>query len=301
MRATLLAGACLTVAACSAAPPSPAPCPRPSVSAAPAPPTVAAPAPSQSSIPLAAASASPSSVEPGFGPMPGMPGLFSFGDAGGEGQCGAFQIVSHELHGGLGLTVHDSSGQVVTRLVPQLGIDSYYPSVCGDLNGDGTMDVLVQYSTGGAHCCHTEMVLTLEPAPKILLARDMGDGGHAVPVKLDGSKGYPLLLRDMILVEAALPVPFAGIPALPMILEWDGTKYVDGTKHHSAFVRARRDDALREVECDRDDEGCQEVRGALAAAYARLIGDWAAQRAKLAPPAQRSGDRILSWLVAAAR
>lgn len=314
-RAALL----LTLAAgCSGAPPPgpPARCPEPRVAAAATPssapsaaPSAPAagplgvapvpPAPAPATPPTSSAPAPASDTGP-FGPIKDLPELLEFREQGTTGQCGAYVVGPSPVDVAT-LQIRKPDGALVAQMRPLMGIDSYFASSCGDLTGDGTIELVVSYSTGGAHCCHTDVVLELVEPPRVLLAMDMGDGGYAYPVKLRPGKGYQLVSRDMTLAGAGLAVPYAGVPGYPRVLDWDGEHFVDRTRRFPAFVAAERAKTLKELACEPVDSPCLEALGAFVAASSRLVGDWPQQRARLAPAARSAGDRVKAALDAAGR
>ena len=281
---------------------SPKPRPARRVCAKPPP---SAPGPAGTSLASPDSSAPPgqsaSSAAP-FGPSKDDPALFEFREQFASGRCGDYLIDNPLIKSSPAVQIKRQDGTLVAQLLPLLGIDSYFPSVCGDINGDGVMELLVQYSTGGAHCCHSEIVVTLEPKPRVLLAKDMGDGGAAGPVKLVPGKHYQLVMSDMVLAGADMAVPYAGVPSLPLVLDWDGRAYVDRTRKFPDYVRKQRAAVLKEAGCEASspsDESCDLWRGTYVGATSRLVGDWPQQRAKLPPKAQQAGDKVIRLLDAA--
>jgi len=313
------------VAGCSSAPPPPAParCPEPVLATAEPPAVVTTPsasavatpsagppeagplgvAPLPTAAPAPTVPSDPSLAPEGapFGPLKDHPDVLVFREQDATGRCGAF-VVGPPVGGPLGvLQIRKPDGTLVAQLRPSIGIDSYFPSTCGDLTGDGTVELVVSYSTGGAHCCHTDVVLELGEPPRVLLAMDMEDGGYAYPVKLRPGKGYQLVSNDMLLAGAGLAVPYAGVPGFPRVLDWNGQRFVDRTRRFPAFVAAERAATIKDLSCEPDDSMCLEVLGAFVAATSRLVGDWPQQRARLAPAARTAGDRVNDALAAAGR
>jgi hypothetical protein len=312
-------------AGCSSAPPLPAParCPEPAVATAEAPAAAAsasasavatpsasvpaarplgvAPLPTEAPAPTPPSDPSLAPEEAPFGPLKDHPDVLVFREQDATGRCGAY-VVGPPVGGPLGaLQIRQPDGTLVAQLRPSIGIDSYFPSACVDLTGDGSVELVVSYSTGGAHCCHTDVVLELVEPPRVLLAMDMDDGGYAFPMKLRPGKSYQLVSRDMVLAGAGLAAHYAGVPGFPKVLDWNGQRFVDRTRRFPAFVAAERAATLKELRCEPDDPMCLEVLGAFVAATSRLVGDWPQQRARLAPAARTAGDRVNAALDAAGR
>jgi hypothetical protein len=68
---------------------------------------------------------------------------------------------------------------------------------CVDLENDKTLELLVASYSGGAHCCDTLRVWTLEPkAPRKILEYEAGNAGGFAVRDLDGNGRQELVLGD---------------------------------------------------------------------------------------------------------
>jgi hypothetical protein len=68
---------------------------------------------------------------------------------------------------------------------------------CVDLGNDKTLELLVASDSGGAHCCETLRMWSLEPkAPRKILEYEAGNAGGFELRDLDGSGRQELLLGD---------------------------------------------------------------------------------------------------------
>jgi hypothetical protein len=98
-----------------------------------------------------------------------------------------------------------------------------YVTPVTDLNGDGIPDAIVRTHSGGAHCCSTYRIVSLERSgPRVLLEYAAGNGGLK-PVDVDGDGIAELMTGDD--VWAYWNTSYAGSPRPDVILAWDGTTW----------------------------------------------------------------------------
>jgi hypothetical protein len=120
---------------------------------------------------------------------------------------------------------------------------------CADLLGDGRQAIAYERFSGGAHCCYAATVLLIEPGAVHLLDVDLGNGGLVEPRQIDGVG--PLELPTTSDVFAYFDdLAYAASPVLPMVLAYDGTRYVEATRRFTDLLadEARQAQAeLREV------------------------------------------------------
>jgi hypothetical protein len=123
--------------------------------------------------------------------------------------------------------------------------EALLPLCCGDLLGDGSQVLAYEAFSGGAHCCFSATVVSLNADGSHLLDTDLGNGGLVVPAQLDDSG--PLELPASCDVFAYFGDPsFAASPFLPMVYAYDGTHYVEATRQFPERIRA----AIEQAEAD---------------------------------------------------
>jgi hypothetical protein len=89
-----------------------------------------------------------------------------------------------------------------------------------DLNGDGLPDAIVHLYSGGAHCCSSYTILSLEPGgPRAIFDYDAGNDGIR-PQDLDGDGVAELLTGDD--VWAYWNTAYVSSARPRVILSWDG-------------------------------------------------------------------------------
>jgi len=109
--------------------------------------------------------------------------------------CGAYEAVPS----GVGQSGHPTrlSIQRDGRLLQTVS-DWWITRVdCSDIENDNTPELLVASYSGGAHCCETLRVWTLEPkAPRRILEYEAGNAGGFELRDVDGNGRLELLLGD---------------------------------------------------------------------------------------------------------
>ncbi len=96
------------------------------------------------------------------------------------------------------------------------------PPAGTDINGDGIPDIIVEYYSGGAHCCFQYSVFSLGDRMKLVAVLN---GEHSVLEfkDLDGDGKHEVIGRDWTF--AYWYASFAGSPAPEIILHWNNGKY----------------------------------------------------------------------------
>lgn len=104
----------------------------------------------------------------------------------------------------------DSSGQV------RVGIGQ-------DINGDGVPDLVVTQFSGGAHCCFSYSIVSLEPSAARVVGFVPAEDGGAAFVDLNGDGMVELRVQESAF--RYWNTYFAASPAPEVILRWNGAAY----------------------------------------------------------------------------
>jgi hypothetical protein len=191
-----------------------------------------------------------------------------------------------------GARIYEAHGQE-TKLGPEPDAERWhntlYGDFCGDLTGDGVVEMVMTESSMGAHCCYTHYVISLGPEPKRLLMWERGDAGLPIlPVKLmpgqswqlkawvvfwppfDAEKGDPLL-------------SYAGAPVIPAVLVYLGGEYKLASL---SFPQVYRDDREENAKrCASEGADCPtDLFSLFDWVDAVAIGDWPEWRKKIRDP-----------------
>ncbi len=110
---------------------------------------------------------------------------------------------------------------------------------CSDVESDKTLELLVATYSGGAHCCETIHVWTLEPrTPRKVLDYEAGNAGGFDLRDLDGDGQLELLLGDDAFAYFD-DLCYACAPRrLPLIACSGATGWVDCTRQFPQVLRA---------------------------------------------------------------
>jgi len=176
--------------------------------------------------------------------------LLATDDNSGSATCGSYlvnwdSVRSFDVNtpGSVTLRVTTPGGRLVVDLSHALGPgERLLPLWCGDLLGDGSQVLGVEEFTGGAHCCFSATLVSIDSSGRHLLDADLGNGGLAMPAQLDD--GGPLELpasSDVFAYFADLS--FAASPFLPLVFAYDGTQYVEATRQFPDRLSAAIDEA----------------------------------------------------------
>jgi hypothetical protein len=176
------------------------------------------------------------------------------GDDAGSVACGDYTVswanlTSYDVSnpGSVTLRAKTSHGQTVFNLTrPLTPGEKVIPLWCGDLLGNGGQALGFETFTGGAHCCFSATVVSLDGGGQPILTASLGNGGLTIPTQLDG--GGPLELpaaSDVFAYFADLS--FAASPFLPMIFAFDGAHYVEATRQFPDRIKAEIDQARADL------------------------------------------------------
>ena len=152
-----------------------------------------------------------------------------------------------------------------------------------DLDGDGEPEVLVDVSTGGAHCCAVSWVLRWDGATYAAVAHNWGDAAYRLQ-DVDGDGAPEFRSADTRFAYAFTAYAFSGFPV--MTLAYRQGVFRDVTRRHEALVRQ---DARRQMREYRKRRSGRFSLGVLAA--------WTADQYLLGKRGRRTG----SWRRNAAR
>ena len=195
----------------------------------------------------------------GLDPPPNALFLFDFEESG-SAQCGGYTVrwdnpavdfsapPANPVSGTLQVTGPD--GVTVLHEQVQANVsERLFPQLCGDLVGDGSTELLYTTYSGGAHCCSTAFVVSLEPTPRPLLRYELNNAGGMDPRQLDG--GGPLELTSGSDLFAYFDdLPYAASPFLPLAFAYDPQQgqYVEATRRFPDLVQSDLDRTLQELD-----------------------------------------------------
>jgi hypothetical protein len=151
---------------------------------------------------------------------------------------------------------------------------------CGDLDGDGVMDLVLTERTMGAHCCYTHYAVSMTRPAKRLLMWEKGDAGTGIwPVKAKPGSSWQLMSTVVVWppfdAEAGEPsLSYATAPLLPIIFTLESGTYRARTFRFSDFLRKHRAEARQRCKSNPD---C-EISEIIEWGYALIIGDWPSVR-----------------------
>jgi hypothetical protein len=110
---------------------------------------------------------------------------------------------------------------------------------CADLENDKTPELLVASYSGGAHCCETIRVWTLEPnAPRKILEYDAGNAGGFELRDLDGNGRLELLLGDDSFADFDDLSDAYSPRRVPLVACSGATGWIDCTRKFPEVLRA---------------------------------------------------------------
>ena len=175
--------------------------------------------------------------------------------------CGAYEAVPS----GVGESGHPTrlSIQKDGRLLQTVS-DWWITRVeCTDFENDRTPELLVATHSGGAHCCETLRVWTLEPkAPRKILEYEAGNAGGFELLDVDGNGRLELLLGDDSFAYFD-DLSYAHSPRrFPLVACSGATGWVDCTRQFPDALRAALVDYVGHLApVGRDESARQTVKG----------------------------------------
>jgi len=165
-----------------------------------------------------------------------------------------------------------------------------------ELTGEGLPELIVNAYSGGAHCCNTVSIFSLQDGELITLSSgDWGSGGLALARDSDGDGKAELTMLKIY--EYIDGLCFACSPALYRTYVWNGDVFVDATISYPGPTQKAAQDALAALEKaldSQDGEGSELVFHAAnywvnSYALGRGAVAWAWLTAHLPP-------EVMSWL-----
>jgi hypothetical protein len=171
------------------------------------------------------------------------------GENKGSALCGEYSLVWQSPDVGQGGTPASltaiSGGDVVLDIEGRDEHEQLLALWCGDVTGDGRLELGTERYTGGAHCCFVMRVDTLDGPT--LLDEDLGNYGDPKPKQLDGSGPQELVGRSDVLAYFA-DLPFAVDYGLPLVFAFRNGHFVDATTDFKAHLREQRDETQQDLE-----------------------------------------------------
>jgi hypothetical protein len=214
----------------------------------------------------------------------------------GETACGAFRAANLREPGPGDLRfvrVRGPNGKVVYEAhgrVEKAGTDTLHQTIsanfCGDLTGDGVPELVMTESSMGAHCCYTHYVVSLGTPPKRILMWEKGDAAtRFVPVKYGSGPAWQLqgwvVFWPPFNTEAGDPVlSYPSAPVIPAVLSLVNGAYALTSLSFPDVYRKDRDETR--ARCGAGGDMPQELCDLFTWVDAVAIGDWDAERSKVA-------------------
>jgi hypothetical protein len=146
---------------------------------------------------------------------------------------------------------------------------------CGDITGDGAVELAIEEYTGGAHCCFGIRVITLD-GRVTLLNKDLGNSGGPDPKQLDDTQPLEIVTTSDVLAYFG-DLPFAASPLLPLVFALHKGTFRDATTDFSEYIET----SLTQAEKDMDEAVAnsadfpEAIRGMALGVYGHhvLLGD----------------------------
>lgn len=218
------------------------------------------------------------------------------GEPDGSNNCGDFAVGwnSPDLDGsGPRATLHAvEGGNVVLDLSGRDDIEQLTALWCGDIAGDARPELATQRYTGGAHCCFTIRIDTMDGPT--LLERELGNYGGLEPKDVDDD-GVDELIGSSDVLAYLGDLPYAATQAVPLVFAFRNGNYVEATEDFPNVVREKLTDAEKDLRTTIDDGLGDAIKGMAIGVYAHhvLLGD---EDDALDALAEQVPDGVASWL-----
>ena len=219
------------------------------------------------------------------------------GEPDGSNNCGDFAVgwQSPELGGdGPRATLHAIDGDnMVLDLEGRDELEQLMPLWCGNVAGDGRYELATQRYTGGAHCCYTVRVDTLDGPT--LLERDLGNYGGLEPKDLDDDGPDELVGSSDVLAYFG-DLPYAATQPIPLVFAFRDGRYVEATGAFPEVVRDSLDEVRKALTLKAGSADESDAARALALsmfAHYVILGD---EREWLDAVDRTATEGVASWL-----
>ena len=208
-----------------------------------------------------------------------------------KARCGAFEVHRDDGEDGA-ISVTDARRVTVFDARPSQPLETIDVAWCGDIDGDGRPELAFFKTAGGAHCCRTDVVITLDAHPIERLRSEGGNAGGLRAEDVDGDGKLELVSSDDALAERG-DVPYAFTLFLPVVFAIEarsGGRWVRSTSRFKAYLGGERRAAQRDLDACNGDATCQLAWAEKIAGVSVLIGDWsdAAAHLTLTPELMRT-------------
>jgi hypothetical protein len=214
----------------------------------------------------------------------------------GSNNCGDFAVgwESPDVGGeGPTATLHAiNGGDVVLDLKGRDEFEQLTALWCGNVAGDGRMELATQRYTGGAHCCFAIRVDTLDGPT--LLERDLGNYGGLEAKDLDDRDGDELVGSSDVLAYFG-DLSYAATAPVPLVFAFRNGRYIEATADYPDLVREKLAGAVKDLRAVLDDGFEDAIKGMAIGVYAHhvLLGD---EDAALTELEQQVPAAVASWL-----
>jgi hypothetical protein len=215
----------------------------------------------------------------------------------GSNNCGDFAVgwQSPDLDGkGSRATLHAINGaDMVLDLKGNDEREQLTAIWCGNIAGDERLELATQRFTGGAHCCFSVRVDTLD-GPTLLEA-DLGNYGEGRPEPKQLDDDWESELVGTSDALAYFVVSFAGSPGFPLVFVFLFDRYVVATKSFPDYIRKQLTGAEKQLKDAIADGSEEAIKGMAIGVYAHhvLLGD---ADDSLDALTRQVPDAVASWL-----
>lgn len=176
---------------------------------------------------------------------------------------GSYSLTTHEIakdrSGGSKWTLRDRNNH---SIVLDLSESSWHPHLssldlygCVDIDNDGQLEAVVEYRSGGAHCCFTYLIYKQAKTKLRLIGSIyLGDSSEPVFKDLDNDGVMEMLALDSRLAYFG-GLCFACSPSLPLIMSYRNKSFIDGTAKFPKIIEQEIQNTLNEGNSGFDSRG----------------------------------------------
>ena len=126
---------------------------------------------------------------------------------------------------------------------------------CMDIDNDGQSEAVVEYRSGGAHCCYTYLIYKKAKTKlKLIGAIYLGDSSEPVFKDLDNDGVMEILVLDGRLAYFG-GLCFACSPSLPLIISYRNKSFIDSTARFPKIIEQEVQNTLNEKDSGFDLRG----------------------------------------------